>query len=51
LIIEAKGEVRSDQQQGNNFLNALGELLQRMDDPEAAYALALPANPAVAAVS
>lgn len=43
-IIEAKAEVASDQQQGNYFLGALGELLQRMDDQNAVYALALPSN-------
>ncbi len=43
-IVEAKGEVASDQQQGNYFLGAIGELVQRMDDPEARYALALPDN-------
>lgn len=43
-VIEAKGEVSSDQQQGNYFLGALGELLQRMSDPDATYALALPDN-------
>lgn len=43
-VIEAKAAVTSDQQQGNYFLGALGELLQRMDDPDAIYALALPSN-------
>jgi len=43
-IIEAKAEVASDQQQGNYFLGALGELLQRMDDQNATYALPLPSN-------
>jgi DNA-binding MarR family transcriptional regulator len=43
-IVEAKGEVASDQQQGNYFLGVIGELLQRMDDPSARYALALPNN-------
>lgn len=43
-IIEAKGEVASNQQQGNYFLGAMGELLQRMADPEPTYALALPSN-------
>lgn len=43
-LIEAKGAVASDQQQGNYFLGALGELIQRMDDPDAVYALALPDN-------
>lgn len=44
-VIEAKGEVFSPQQQGNYFLGALGELIQRMDDPTARYALALPDTP------
>jgi hypothetical protein len=44
-IIEAKGEVVSPQQQGNYFLGALGELIQRMSDPYAKYALALPDTP------
>lgn len=43
-VIEAKGEVKSDQQQGNYFLGAFGELIQRMDDPAATYALAFPHN-------
>lgn len=43
-VIEAKGAVASDQQQGNYFLGAIGELLQRMADPNATYALALPNN-------
>lgn len=43
-VVEAKAGVASDQQQGNYFLGALGELLQRMDDPVATYALALPNN-------
>lgn len=44
LVIEAKGEVASDQQQGNYFLGALGELVQRMSDEDAQYGLALPDN-------
>jgi hypothetical protein len=43
-VIEAKGEARAGPQQVNYFLNALGELLQRMDDPNAQYGLALPAH-------
>ena len=43
-IVEAKGEVASDQQQGSYFLGAIGQLVQRMDDPSARYALALPDN-------
>lgn len=42
--IEAKGEVAPGPQQVNYFLNALGELIQRMDNPHASYALALPDN-------
>jgi hypothetical protein len=44
ILIEAKGDASSAQQQGNYFLNALGELIQRMDDPGARYGLALPDN-------
>jgi len=43
-VIEAKGEVDSPQQQGNYFLQALGELIQRMDEPTTRYGLALPDN-------
>jgi hypothetical protein len=43
-IIEAKGEAPAGPQQVNYFLNALGEVVQRMNDPNAAYGLALPAN-------
>ena len=42
LVLEAKAEVTNPPQQVNYFLNALGELVQRMDDPEARYGLALP---------
>jgi hypothetical protein len=44
LYIEAKGDAPTPQMQGNYFLGALGELLQRMSDPEAEYGLALPDN-------
>ena len=44
LVIEAKGEAALQPQQVNYFLGALGELLQRMDDPHAGYGLALPDN-------
>src|SRR2546421_1922181 len=44
LVIEAKGEVLLQPQQVNYFLGALGELVQRMDDPRARYGLALPEN-------
>jgi len=44
-IIEAKGRGTSPQEQGNYFLNGLGELLQRMTDPEARYSLAFPDLP------
>ena len=42
--IEANGEAATDQMGGNYFLNALGELLQRMSDERARYAIALPEN-------
>ncbi len=45
LLVEAKGEVARGAQQVNYFLGALGELVQRMADPTAIYALALPDNP------
>jgi hypothetical protein len=45
LIIEAKGEAPAGPQQVSYFLGALGELVQRMSDPAARYALALPDHP------
>lgn len=42
LVIEAKGEASLQPQQHNYFVNALGELVQRMDDAHARYGLALP---------
>lgn len=44
IIIEAKGEAPPGAQQVNYFLHALGELVQRMHDPDATCALALPDN-------
>jgi hypothetical protein len=44
LVVEAKGEAELQPQQVNYFLGALGELIQRMDDPRAIYGLALPDN-------
>lgn len=42
LIIEAKGQAaKPGAQQVNYFLGAIGELVQRMDDPGAQYGLAL----------
>ena len=44
-VIEAKAEVGTNgAQQVNYFLGMLGELVQRMDDPEASYGIAMPAN-------
>ncbi len=40
--IEAKGDVASQPQKTNYFIGALGELVQRMSDPDAEYGLALP---------
>jgi biotin operon repressor len=44
ILIEAKGEVARQPQQVNYFLGALGELVQRLADPNARYGLALPDN-------
>jgi len=44
VLLEAKGSAQNPPQQVNNFLNALGELLQRMAEPDAMYGLALPDN-------
>lgn len=44
ILLEAKGEAGLQPQQVNYFLGALGELIQRMDDPDAFYGLALPDN-------
>lgn len=44
-VIEAKAEVgRNGPQQVNYFLGMLGELVQRMDDAQASYGIALPDN-------
>jgi hypothetical protein len=42
LLLEAKGSAQNPPQQVNYFLGTLGELLQRMSEPSAAYGLALP---------
>lgn len=44
LVLEAKAEVKLPPQQVNYFLGALGEVIQRMGDPNATYGLALPDN-------
>jgi len=44
LVLEAKGEGSLNPMRVNYFLGALGELLQRMDSPNASYGLALPAH-------
>lgn len=45
FIIEAKAEVgHNGPQQVNYFLGMLGELIQRMTDPDARYGIALPDN-------
>jgi hypothetical protein len=41
-IIEAKGQGTLAPMRVNYFLGALGETLQRMDDPKAAYSIAFP---------
>jgi hypothetical protein len=44
-VIEAKDEVgKSGPQQVNYFVGMLGELVQRMDDVQASYGIALPDN-------
>lgn len=42
ILLEAKGEAANPPQQVNYFLGAIGELVQRLDDPDARYGLALP---------
>ena len=41
-MIEVKGCGSSSQMRGNYFLTILGQTLQRMDDPDARYSIALP---------
>ena len=43
-IIEAKGEGSYRQMLGNYFLQALGEILQRMDNDTVSYGIAVPAH-------
>ena len=45
LVIEAMGEGTFRQILGNYFLNALGEILQRMSASGMEYGIALPAHP------
>ncbi len=44
LIIEVKPQGKTRQALGNNFLQVLGQILQRMTDPTAEYGVALPAH-------
>jgi len=44
LVLEAKGDASSQQHKTNNFVYALGQLVQRMDDRVVGYGLALPDN-------
>ena len=44
-IIEVKGRGSRSEMRVNYFIGMLGELLQRMDDPEAKYSIALPDLP------
>ncbi len=41
-VIEVKGKGKHDQARGNYFLGMLGETLQRMNDSNAKYSIALP---------
>jgi hypothetical protein len=45
LLLEAKGQVARRPRQTDYFSAALGELIQRMDDPNATYGLGLPDHP------
>jgi len=44
ILIEAKGEGRYRQMLGNFFLQALGQIIQRMSDESVAYGIAFPAH-------
>ncbi len=44
LVLEAKGEGSRNPMRVNYFLGALGELLQRMESPDACYGIAVPAH-------
>lgn len=44
LVIEAKGQGKTRQALGNNFLQVLGQILQRMADQGTEYGVALPAH-------
>lgn len=44
-VIEVKGSGSRQPMRVNYFLAILGELLQRMDDPDAAYSIAMPDMP------
>lgn len=44
IVIEAKGEGKYRQMLGNYFLQALGEILQRMSDSSTSYGIAFPAH-------
>ena len=48
LIIEAKPHGKTRQALGNNFLQVLGQILQRMSDSIHQYGVALPAHPSYA---
>lgn len=44
-LIEVKGEGSREQMRVNYFLSVLGEILQRMDEPNAYYSIAFPDLP------
>jgi hypothetical protein len=44
LMLNARGGAPNPRQQVNNFLGAVGELVQRLRDPNTRYGLALPDN-------
>ncbi|HXJ95301.1 MAG TPA: hypothetical protein VMT20_20865 [Terriglobia bacterium] len=44
LTLEVKGQGKTRQALGNNFLQVLGQILQRMSDPSSEYGVVLPAH-------
>lgn len=45
IVVEAKGEGSRRQMLGNYFLQALGQIILRMEDSNAEYGIAFPAHP------
>ena len=51
LILEVKGQGKTRQALGNNFLQLLGQILQRMSDESVEYGVVLPAHASYAALA